>query len=129
MIIEIHLPQADQIFNIHEHLIARDGGLPGIREGESVEAVLGRVESNLYYRLDNPASLDAAALITYALAVGHVFNDANKRTAYFCGMVTLELNGTDTRLIQQIKLEEIVINAASGMVNMDEFMIAYKALL
>ena len=126
---EFKLPQADQIFNIHEHLVARDGGLPGVRVGESVEGILGRVESNLYYRLDNPTVLDAAALITYALAVGLIFNDANKRTAYFAGMVTLDLNGTDTDTIQQLELEEIVIAAANGGLDMDQFMVAYKGLI
>jgi death-on-curing protein len=100
-----------------------------VRAGESVEGILGRVESNLYYRIDRPTVLDAAALITYALAVGHIFNDANKRTAYFAGMITLELNGSDTGSIEQLDLEEIVVAAGNGEMDMDQFMVGYKGIV
>ncbi len=119
---------AQQLLELHEYVLVRDGGLPGIRAGKSVDAVLARVENNLLFEFD-PNAANAAALITYAFAVGHIFNDANKRTAYVCGLITLEINGVKTRAIDQSRLETIIIAAAAGDLDKVEFVAAFNDLL
>ena len=96
------LLDAQQVLELHEYVLVRDGGLPGIRAGKSVDAVLARIENNLLFEFD-PDAANAAALVTYAFAVGHIFNDANNRTAYVCGLITLEINGVKTN-----KLEDVI---------------------
>ena len=122
------LLDAQQLLELHEYVLVCDGGLPGIRADKSVDAVLARVENNLLFEFD-PNAANAAALITYAFAVGHIFNDANKRTAYVCGLITLEINGVKTRAIDQSRLETIIIAVAAGDLDKVEFVAAFNDLL
>ncbi len=122
------LLDAQQVLELHEYVLVRDGGLPGIRAGKSVDAVLARVANNLLFEFDPNAS-NAAALITYAFAIGHIFNDANKRTAYVCGLITLEINGVKTTAIDQSSPETIIIAAAAGALDKVEFVAAFNDLL
>lgn len=122
------LLDAQQVLELHEHVLMRDGGLPGVRLGESVDAVLARVENNLHFEFD-PDVVNAAALLAYAFAVGHIFNDANKRTAYVCALVVLEINGTMTTRINQTELEALIITAAKGDVDIEDFVVAFRELV
>ena len=106
----------------------RDGGLPGVRAGVSVDAILARVENNLLFEFE-PHAVNAAALLTYALAVGHTFNDANKRTAYVCGLAMLEVDGVKTSAMDQGRLQTIIIAAAAGELDKDGFVGAFNDLL
>lgn len=81
----------DQIFMIHEQVI-NENELQGLAGNKSLDAVLHRVETRIQYGLINDV-YDLAATYAVVLAVGHVFNDANKRTAYRTMMTCLRLNG------------------------------------
>ncbi len=122
------LLDAQQVLEIHEHLLMRDGGLPGIRLGRSVEAVLGRVENNLRFEFEANVT-NAAALFAFTFAVGHIFNDANKRTAYTGALVTLEVNDVRTDEIDQIGLEQAIIAAARGDLEVEDFVGAFQKLV
>ena len=104
------LLDAQQVLEIHEHLLMRDGGLPGIRLGRSVEAVLGRVENNLRFEFEANVT-NAAALFAFTFAVGHIFNDANKDE------------------IDQIGLEQAIIAAARGDLEVEDFVGAFQKLV
>lgn len=122
------LLDAQQVFELHEYVLMRDGGLPGVRLEKSVDAVLARVENNLRLEFD-PDTANAAALFAYAFAVGHIFNDANKRTAYVCALVVLEINGTETTNINQTALEQLIIAAAKGDVDIKDFVAGFRQLV
>ncbi len=122
------LLDAQQVLEVHEFVLVRDGRLPGIRAGKSVDAVLARVENNLLFEFD-PNAANAAALITYAFAVGHIFNDANKRTAYVCGLITLEINSVKTTALDQSRLEAWIIADAAGELDKLDFVAAFNDLL
>jgi death-on-curing protein len=124
----VKLLDAQQVFELHEHVLIRDGGLPGVRLGKSVDAVLARVENNLHFGFD-PDVANAAALFAYTFAVGHIFNDANKRTAYVCALITLEINNVKTTKIDQIELEKIIIAAARGDMGTEDFVAAFRELV
>lgn len=119
------LLDAQQVLELHEYILVRDGGLPGIRAGKSVDAVLARVENNLLFEF-SPDAANAAALIAYSFAVGHTFNDANKRMAYVCGLIMLEINGVKTAAIDQRRLEALIIAAAPGDLDKLDFVAAFN---
>ncbi len=121
------LLDAQQVLELHEHVLIRDGGLPGIRLGMSVDAVLARIENNLRFEFDADVT-NAAALFAYTFAIGHIFNDANKRTAYVGALITLEVNGIKTDKINQPELEELIIAAASGDTDIEAFVTAFRDL-
>jgi death-on-curing protein len=54
-----------------------------------------------------------------ALARGHVFNDANKRTALVTALTYLSLQGVD--IPRSAALEDIMVDAAQGSVDARQF--------
>ena len=126
----IALPTEQQIADLHEHLLARHGGLPGSRVGTSLGAVLGRVQMNLAYQFDEPTVAQVAAFTVYAFTVGHPFNDANKRTALVVGDLILLVNGENVVAnAYQIELADLVIELAAGNIDRDRFMETYVEML
>ncbi len=126
----IALPTEQQAADLHEHLLARDGGLPGSRTGTSIGAILGRIQTNLAYRYENRTVQQVAAFAVYAFTVGHPFNDANKRTALAVGDLILLMN--DARVIRseyQIELADQIVELAAGNIGQDQFIERYIELL
>lgn len=122
----IALPTEQQIADLHEHLLAKDGGLPGSRIGTSLGAVFGRVLINLAYQFEEPNVVQVAAYTVYAFTVGHPFNDANKRTALALGDLILLMDGESIIAAQyQIELAELVIELAAGDIKQDRFVQKY----
>ena len=93
-----------------------------------MDAVLSRIENNLRFEID-PDATNAAALFAYTFGVGYIFNDANKRTAYVGALVTLEVKGTKIEKMNQSELEELVIAAARGDMEIEEFVTAFRDLV
>jgi len=73
---------------IHEILINRFGGSPGIRDKGVLESALYRPQSGYYKDL-----ISQAAALFESLAVNHPFVDGNKRVAFAAMDVFLRLNG------------------------------------
>ena len=73
---------------MHEVLIRRFGGSPGIRDHGALEAAIYRPQSGYY----NDVVEQAAALFE-SLAINHPFVDGNKRIAFAAMDVFLRLNG------------------------------------
>lgn len=85
------LLSAEQIETLHD-LVLNPGELPGRALDKSLEGALARVDNRLAYCLIEDVFALAAAYAE-AIAQGHCFNDANKRTAYRAMIVCLRLNG------------------------------------
>jgi len=78
----------DEAIAIHERLIERFGGSPGIRDMGLLESALFRPQTGYY----NDISAMAAALFE-SLLLNHAFVDGNKRVAFFVTDTFLRLNG------------------------------------
>ena len=82
---------------------------------KSLDAVLARIENRMSFGMISDV-YELAARIACFLAVGHVFNDANKRTAFACMDVCLSLN--DIELIYDHKeAGDLIVNAAVRVVD------------
>ena len=78
----------DEVIAIHERLIERFGGTPGIRDHGLLESALFRPQTGYYE--------DMVAMTTAlfeSLLLNHPFVDGNKRVAFFATDVFLRLNG------------------------------------
>ena len=78
----------DEVIVIHERIIERFGGAPGIRDHGLLESALFRPQTGYYG--------DMAAMATAlfeSLILNHPFIDGNKRVAFFATDVFLRLNG------------------------------------
>lgn len=78
---------------IHDAVL-NPGELQGRAMGKSLESALARVDNRILYGLVGDV-FDLAALYAMAIARGHCFNDANKRTAHQAMDVCLALNGIE----------------------------------
>ncbi len=106
---------ADEIIAIHDRVI-NPGELQGLAQDKSIEGALGRVENRLAYgMIDDLVAL--AAVYAVAIATGHVFNDANKRTAVHTMQTCLDANGIDL-IFDTEELGDLIISVAQG--NIDE---------
>lgn len=102
---------------IHDQVL-NPGELTGRALDKSLEGALARVENRLAYDLISDA-YDLAAAIAIAIAQGHCFNDANKRTAFRAMHVCLELNGIQiTWTVSEIG--PVIIRAAQRLLDEGE---------
>lgn len=87
------LLSAELVESIHD-VVLNPGELAGRALDKSLEGALSRVDNRLVYGMINDV-FDLAAAYATAVATGHCFNDANKRTAHQCMDVCLDLNGVE----------------------------------
>lgn len=108
------------VVTTHDEIIGTLGGLPGFAGGGigGVEAALQRVANHAHYAGLNDV-LGIAALYAEAFARGHVFNDANKRTALACALAYLEMQGVHTR--HDAVLEDATVMLAQGTWDYEDF--------
>ena len=91
----IHEPRlltAEEIELIHDAAIIRYGGLQDLRIGKRVDDLTYRIDTFLEYKPPTTIA-DLAALYAETIAVSHIFNDGNKRTAFSAMVEVIELNG------------------------------------
>lgn len=108
------------VIAIHDEILSETGGLPGLAGGGvgAVEAALFRIEMHAHYAgLDDVFGI--AGLYAEAIARGHVFNDANKRTALTCALTYLYRQGIYIPRVDA--LEDVVVLLASGEISGGEF--------
>ena len=83
----MHL-SVEEAVAIHERLVARFGGLPGVRDLGLLESALYRPQTGYYADL-----AEMAAALFESLLMNHPFVDGNKRVAFFATDIFLRLNG------------------------------------
>lgn len=83
----------DEVLVIHERLIERFGGAPGIRDLGLLESTLFRPRTGYYTDLPQ-----MAAALFESLLTNHAFVDGNKRVAFFACDTFLRLNGWKLRV-------------------------------
>ncbi len=76
---------------IHDEQLAEHGGGSGIRDAGLLESAISRPENRAAY--GDPDIAELAAAYAYGIARKHPFIDGNKRTAFVCAELFLELNG------------------------------------
>lgn len=78
----------DEALVMHERLVERFGGTPGVRDIGLLESALYRPRSGYYADV-----AEMATALFESLLMNHPFVDGNKRLAFFATDVFLRLNG------------------------------------
>ena len=100
---------------IHDEVL-NPGELAGRARDKSLEGALARVEHRVAYGMIDDA-FDLAAMYAVAIAMGHCFNDANKRTAFRALNAALAMNGE--RIAWSVEeVGPVIVEVAQG--RMDE---------
>lgn len=78
---------------MHEELLARYGGLSGVRDERLLDSALCRPEHLLAYGA--PDLYDLAASYAAGIVKNHPFLDGNKRSGFLTAYTFLEANGAE----------------------------------
>jgi len=105
----------DLVYAIHESLLARHGGLDGIRDKNAVESALARPKQLDTYGDSKPDAADIAAAYVYGLARNHGFSDGNKRTAWMIARVFLADNNVNLQFSQIDAIHTMEATAGGSM--------------
>lgn len=103
---------AQEVIAFHDRILRRLPGVAGMPDPGRAEALIYRVQNRTHYEGITDI-FELAATYWVAIARGHIFNDGNKRTAFFVTMVFLYRNGIkicDTGNT----LENLTVLAATG---------------
>lgn len=82
----------EDILLIHAEMLARFGGIKGVRDPNALSSAVGRVQSGYYSDV-----IEEAAALFESLSQNHAFLDGNKRTAITATALFLRLNGIKLR--------------------------------
>jgi death-on-curing protein len=101
------------VLAIHNFILANEPGVAGENVG-ALEGAIGRIEARRQYEtLDDV--FEIAGLYAEAIARGHAFSDANKRTALVSALAYLLLQGYLVK--RTAALEDVMVDVAEGKLN------------
>lgn len=114
---DFRLLTEEMVLRIHNRAL-NDGELTGVAGNKSLSGALSRVEFRVQYGLITDA-YHLAAMYTVAIAQAHVFNDANKRTAYAALEMILELH--DLTVFREVDvIGNLIIDVAQGKLDEEQ---------
>lgn len=100
----------DLVIIIHDVVLNAEPGVRGLNRS-ALEGALSRIEAKRYYdQLDDV--FEIAGMYAEAIARGHAFTDANKRTALMAALVYLALEYLIVK--RTPALEEVMVDVAEG---------------
>ena len=111
------LLSTEMVDRLHDEVL-NPGELSGRALDKSLDGALGRVENRLGYGMIDDA-FDLAAAYAVAIAQGHCFNDANKRTAFRAMNAALALNGIRIRWTAE-DVGPVIIRVAQRLMDESE---------
>lgn len=103
----------EQVIELHNEMLNRYGGLPGIRDKNLLWSAIDAPKAAMFGQEMYPSVYEKAAAYLYHLVCNHPFNDANKRTGYAVTLVFLEVNNAK-QIFKKEDLESLVIEVAKG---------------
>ncbi len=102
---------------MHEQVV-ETGELQGMALNKSIESVLARVGNRVAYGMIEDV-FELAACCACCIAVGHAFNDGNKRTAFKTMDTCLVINGIELDF-DTVEAGDTMIKAAQGIIDEKE---------
>ncbi|EFD5279793.1 type II toxin-antitoxin system death-on-curing family toxin [Escherichia coli] len=115
----------EELTAIHDANISRYGGLPGMSDSGRAEAIIGRVQARVAYE-EITDLFEVSATYLVVTARGHIFNDANKRTALNSALLFLRRNGV--QVYDSPELAELTVGAATGEVSVSTVVATLRRL-
>ena len=102
---------SQDLYVLHNQLLARFGGLEGIRDEGLLESALYRPVQKFQYE-PNSTLPELAASYSYGIARNHPFFDGNKRSALLAAIVFLGINGMKLHATEEEAVLETLALAA-----------------
>lgn len=109
---------AQEVIAFHDRILQRFPGVAGMSDPGRAEALIYRVQNRKHDEGITDV-FELAATYWVAIARGHIFNDGNKRTAFFVTMTFLYRNSIRIRDTDNM-LENLTVEAATGEKTVDQ---------
>jgi death-on-curing protein len=106
------------ILAIQNALLARFGGLEGVRDEGLLESALGRPLQLFHY--GQPSLFDLAAAYAHGIVKNHPFLDGNKRAGFMAAYTFLGVNGYRLEATEEEAVLQTLALAAGG-IGADEY--------
>ena len=103
---------------VHFDQLREHGGLPGIREEDTLEAVLARPQQRWHYEPGSDLATLAAAC-GWGLVTSHPYRDGNKRIGFLAMAIFLGLNGHEIEATQEEVVTTMFATAAGQRTETD----------
>lgn len=123
----VHL-SVDIVAEIHGEVLARFGGLDGIRDRTMLESAVAAPQATLGGASVFSDLTEVAAACLFYLCRNQPFLDGNKRTALGACILFLRLSGIET-MPDGPGWETVTVNVASGRIDRDETTVALRSLV
>lgn len=107
----------DQILELHARQIQQFGGADGVRDIQLVESAAAQPRQASGGQYLHKTLAEMAAAYLFHLVRNHGFVDGNKRIGSAAALVFLEMNGIDSRSIDEKEMEQITRAVAEGKAN------------
>lgn len=114
---------AEVILAVQEDLLARFGGLEGLRDEGLLDSALNRPKHLFQY--DEPSVFELAAAYAHGLVKNHPFLDGNKRIGFMAAYIFLGANGKELNASEPDAVLKTLALAA-GEIGADEYAIWLK---
>jgi death on curing protein len=110
---EIAFLTLEDVLALHDELIQRYGGTPGLRDAGLLEADLAMPQAGFgsQYFHEFPHEMGAAYL--FHLVRNHAFMDGNKRVAFACAILFFKINHVPYSITEE-EAAELTLAAAGG---------------
>lgn len=115
---------AEVILAIQEELLARFGGLAGLRSEGLLDSALNRPKQGFHY--GSPTVFELAAEYALGIVKNHPFLDGNKRAGFMAAYTFLGVNGYDLNAPEADAVMQTLALAA-GEIDQTDYAVWLKA--
>lgn len=114
----------EAILAIQEELLARFGGLSGLRDEGLLDSALNRPKQAFHY--GSPTLFELAAEYALGIVKNHPFLDGNKRAGFMAAYAFLGVNGYDLNASEADAVIQ-TLALASGEIKQQDYAVWLKA--
>ena len=114
---EIEFLTLEDVLALHDELIQRYGGSPGLRDAGLLEAALAMPQAGFGSQYFHNFPHEMAAAYLFHFVRNHAFIDGNKRVALGCAILFFKINRVPYSITEE-EAVELTVETASG--NMDK---------
>lgn len=97
--------------------LACEGRRMGLRDLGGLESAAARVQAQMFGVEAYADIFEKAAALLQSLVINHPFVDGNKRTAWLCTVVFLDVNGVEMLEVDQDEAYKLVVGTAAGVLS------------
>ena len=103
----------EDVLALHDELIQRYGGAPGLRDAGLLEAALAMPQAGFGGQYFHKFPHEMGAAYLFHLVRNHAFMDGNKRVALACAILFFKINRVPYSITEE-EAVELTLAAASG---------------